>query len=275
MDDGLIWLASYPKSGNTWLRCLLEAYRHNGQLDINDMRSVTGDSGRTMTQLVSPIPAAELPDAAIWLLRPAALFQMMPMMKVPRLLKTHFANMQPVGCAPFIPVPFTEKAIYILRDPRSLVRSIANHFGYSHDQTVEFMNDARFSIGTDKSKDPHTTVYVGGWSAHVKSWMDEKQFPVCLLTYEELLENTEETFKGILGFLGWEYDEARLKRAVKAASLGSLRKAEDKHGFQEKSPKTDRFFNNGGTRWQDDLGPKHIRQIETDHGPMMKKWGYL
>ena len=275
MDEGLIWLASYPKSGNTWLRCLLEAYRCNGQLNINDMRIATGDSSRVMTQCVCPIDAKNLTEVETYLLRPAALLQMLATTKVPRFVKTHFSNMQPIGCAPFIPACWTSRAVYIVRDPRSIAVSASAHFGYSTEQMVRFMASDQFSIATETKEDPHTQVYIGDWSKHVESWQKETQFPVFLLKYEDLLENTEQVFKVLIEFLGMEYDEARAKRSIRAASLRNLRKAEDKDGFRERSRKAERFFNQGGTRWEQELGPKFVSQIEKDHHETMKKWGYL
>jgi hypothetical protein len=274
-DGGFMWLASYPKSGNTWLRCLVEAYRTNGYLDINDMRSSIGDSGKILTDSVSPVATHELTEIELYLLRPAALLQTLVYAKTPRFIKTHFCNKQPNGASPFIPACWTDRAIYIMRDPRSVAVSFARHFGFSSYKTIRGLNNQQLSIGGDASKDTHSLTIVGDWSSHVESWTQEKQYPVLILRYEDLLANTEAAFKMLIEFCGLEYDEARAKRAIRAASLKSLQKAEATDGFGEVSKQSDKFFTEGGTRWEQELGPKWVRQIEKDHQKTMKKWGYL
>jgi hypothetical protein len=274
-DGGFIWLASYPKSGNTWMRCLLEAYRTNGHLDINDMRVSIGDSARCIYQAVSPISVHKLSETEAFLLRPAALLCAMSMAKKPRIVKTHFANGQADGAPPFIPKPFTYKAVYIVRDPRSVALSMSRHFGMSQERCVEALAHPSFMLGTMDEGDDQTPIFVGSWSQHAESWCNEKGFPVLLLKYEDLLERPEEMLKGVVEFLYGDYDEVRGRKAIKAASLKSLQKAEAESGFQERSGKTDRFFTAGGQRWEQELGPKYIAQIEKQNARVMKRWGYL
>jgi hypothetical protein len=276
-EGGFIWLASYPKSGNTWLRCLLEAYRTNGYVDINDIRATIGDSGNILTEAVSPIPAKDLTEPELYLLRPAALLQALVYQKTPRFIKTHFCNKHPVGCAPFIPAVWTYKAIYIMRDPRSVAVSFSRHFNFSQEKTVAAMNNDQLGIGGELSEDTQTRSYVGGWSGHVNSWFKETKFPVLMIRYETLLERTEEVLKDIIEFCDLDYDEARAKRAVRAASLKKLQKLEQDNGFRERPHrnKDEMFFTEGGTRWQQELGSKWIAQLEKDHGEVMEEWGYL
>jgi hypothetical protein len=275
VDGGFIWLASYPKSGNTWLRCLLEAYRNNGHLNINDMRVAIGDSGQVLTQAVCPLPVNKITDAEVWLLRPAALLHAMALAKVPRFIKTHYANIQPPGLPAFIPAQFSQKGVYIVRDPRSVAVSFSRHFGFSIEKTVKMMNNPDTRLSGSERDDGHTTVWLGTWSGHAESWVNEKRFSVCLVKYEDMLERTDEMVKGIIEFIGLEYDEKLAKKAIRAASLRNLQKHEESTGFIEKSQHSPRFFTEGGTRWEEELGPKWIKQIEKDHGPMMKRWGYL
>ena len=274
-EGGFLWLASYPKSGNTWLRCLVEAYRTNGHLDINDMRSSIGDSGKILTDSVSPVGTTDLTEIELYLLRPAALLQALVYAKTPRFIKTHFCNKQPNGASPFIPACWTHKAVYIMRDPRSVAVSFSRHFGFSPHKTISGLNNQKLSIGGEESKDTHSLTIVGDWSSHVTSWTEEKQYPVLVVRYEDLMENTEEIFKTVVEFCDLEYDEARAKRAIRASSLKNLQKIEENGGFRETSKKSDKFFTEGGTRWQQELGPKWITRIEKDHQKTMKQWGYL
>lgn len=128
---GAIWLASFPKSGNTWLRCLLEAYRRNGVLDINDIRFSHSDGGGTLMQGVSPMPLQHLDFNSQMLLRPAAIFNQLCRLTKPIYVKTHSANIQPDGLPPCIPEQWTERAVYVMRDPRSVVLSMSRFFKFS------------------------------------------------------------------------------------------------------------------------------------------------
>lgn len=274
-DGGFSWLASYPKSGNTWMRCLLEAYRTNGHLDINDIRVSIGDSGRIIHQAVSALPIHKLTEGEVYLLRPAALMTLLCMSKRPRLVKTHFANRQVECMPPFIPGLWTAKAVYIVRDPRSVALSMARHFGMSHERAATAMSAEGFTLGTLKEDDDQCPIFVGPWSLHVNSWCNETKFPVLLLKYEDMVDDIERILKGVVEFLWDDYDEARGKRAIKAAKLSRLQKAEAQDGFSEVSAKAERFFTAGGSRWEDELGARWARQIEKEHGKVMKRWGYL
>lgn len=273
-DDGRItWLASFPKSGNTWVRCLLQAYRNNGQLDINDLYTGTGDSSACYYRSVSPVPLEELGDRGLWLIRPAALLHACLAMRPPLLFKTHYANLTLPGLPSFIPREFTERGLYIVRDPRSVVLSLSNFLDFSTKKTVEHMNNKEFTIGTDTRQ---VTNVVSSWTNNVRSWCSEQRFPVHVVRYEDLLENPLQEFKEILEFLNVEFDEEKAKRAIKATELSKLRKTEKDFGFNEYhgSKFQGQFFNKGGTRWKDELGSKWIKQIEDDHGKLMEELGY-
>ena len=269
-----VWLASYPKSGNTWLRLLLEAYHRNGLLDINDLRTVgTGDGNAAFIRGVCPAPFDALSLGAQLLLRPAALMNLLWCMRGPKQLKTHFANIRPDGDAPHcIPKMLTSKAVYIVRDPRSVVMSASRHFKFPIDAMVATMNHDEFTIGDGKL---NCNTLVSTWSNHVRSWVGEKAFPVHVLKYEDMMVDAAKELTAVLEFLEEEVDHDRVKRAVEATELSRLRKAEEIDGFTEKSTKAGAFFTEGGSRWQDELGPKWIKQLEEDHGDVMRSMGYL
>src|SRR5210317_1286339 len=94
---GVTWLASYPKSGNTWLRLLMSAYRRNGLLNINDTRETYSDGGTILINAVSAVPATSLDMEGQFLLRPAALQHFFCHHREPVYCKTHFVNIRPDG----------------------------------------------------------------------------------------------------------------------------------------------------------------------------------
>jgi len=270
--DGAIWISSYPKSGNTWLRCLLEAYRRNGVLDINDMRITTSDGGLCLLQGVSPTPADKLGFRGEMLIRPAALLGLFSRLPRPILIKTHFANMQPVGLPPCIPEDFTKKAVYVVRDPRSVVLSFSRFFSYSVNLGADAMANTSFTIGGTET---FGRQFLSSWSNHVSSWISEKRYPVCVVKYEDLQADPVKGLTGVLEFLDIEVQEPIVKRAVSAAKISKLKKVESEDGFKENSAVGRGAFFNGDTSWQDELGPKWIKRIEKDHGEVMKLLRYL
>ena len=148
-SERITWLASYPKSGNTWIRCLIQAYRSNGYLDINDLNTVAGDSAACHTHAVSATAIEDLGLRGQWLLRPAALVNAVMAKATPRIFKTHYANLTVSGLPAFIPPELTQRAIYVLRDPRSVALSMSQYYNLSMPKIVEQMDNIDFMIGFD------------------------------------------------------------------------------------------------------------------------------
>lgn len=276
MAEKFTWLASYPKSGNTWVRMLIHAYYQNGYVDINNSPYTFGDQGEYWLRAVSPLPIEDLGDSMKLMLRPACLLnQLASMFDDPRIVKTHFANVRVNNLPHFIPHQLTERAVYVVRDPRDVVTSLADYIQIPVEEAVGNMNNDGYALQNDCG----TTHYLASWSTHVKSWLEEERYPVAILKYEDLLEDPLKELLQLLEFLNLDVDKKRAERAVKACEISKLQRQEAKKGFredlrQEKKPKA-RFFRKGGSRWLDELDPKFARQIEEDHKSMMEVLGYL
>ena len=270
--DGAVWIASYPKSGNTWVRCLLEAYRRGGTLDINDMRITSADGGATIVQGVSPMPLGQLGFRGEMMLRPAAMLNLFARLSKPIWIKSHFANIQPDGLPCCIQPELTERAVYVVRDPRSVLPSFSRFFNHPMDVAVRSMACKDFTIGGTET---HAMTLISSWSNHVASWTGEKEFPVHIVKYEDLQKDAGKELTEILTFLGTEVDEDLIKKAVSASDISNLKKDEKENGFRENRKSERGTFFNGNRKYEDELGPKYIRQIEEDHGEVMKLLGYL
>lgn len=272
IEEHITWLASYPKSGNTWVRALLEAYRQNGYIDINDIRTGVGDTSHAWMNMASPVPHDDLGPRGQVLVRPVALMHAMVSMKSPRFFKTHFANVQLDRLPPFIPPDITERAVYIVRDPRAVAVSFSKHFGVDQEETVRVMGDEQADVGGERQHKQ----FLSSWSRHVQSWVNEKTFKVLVVRYEELSANPVAMLGAILEFCGLEVDAERVQRAVDACHISRLQGAEEEHGFLEADlyglPK--KFFNAGGQRWHDEFGAKWVRLIEAEHADTMAALGY-
>lgn len=270
---GATWLASYPKSGNTWLRLLLESYRTDSVVDINDNRISTGDGGKSVIRSACSLSLEDLGDAGEFLVRPAGLVNLFSFQRPGFMVKTHFANLYPEELPPFIPPSLTKKAIYVVRDPRSVAMSFSKYFGLSIQKTVEIMKSENYVYGGDGE---HAKVYTSSWSGHVSSWIAESRYPVHLVKYEDMLLEPHRELQTILEFLEWTPNVERIDRAIKNCDISRLMKDEKEKGFVENpSASGAEFFNGGGTRWRDELGNKWARQIENDHRKVMTLLDYL
>ena len=272
------WLASWPKSGNTFLRLLLDAYFANGYVDINDVTSSVGDNGAFWFQSVSPMPPKDLTWETALLLRPAALFnQLVSMHTKKRFIKTHCVNAVVNGTPHLIPRAFTERAVYIVRDPRDVVMSMQTFMntekGLSIEESADNMANNDYGIGIDDAGPvPLTT-----WSQHVSSWVNEDRYPVAVVRYEDLCADPAKTLAQVLDFCGIDPDMERCDVAAEVCHIAKLAKQEQEKGFKEDMRKRQLkpFFYKGGSRWRDEL-PEHIAlRIERDHGEMMERFGYL
>jgi hypothetical protein len=235
------------------------------------MRITTSDGGATIIQGVSPMPLGELGFRGEMLVRPAALLNLFSRLTRPIWVKTHFANIQPDGLPHSIPQEFTERAVYVVRDPRSVFLSFAKFFNFSMDTAADAMSNNEFAIG---GMGDYASSLISGWSNHVSSWVSESRYPVHVVKYEDMVADTAKELTEVLEFLDIKVNKATVSKAVKAADLGGLKEKEKTEGFREHITEKHGSFFNGGTSWQDELGPKWIQRIETDHGKVMKALGY-
>ena len=264
------WITSYPKSGNTWVRMLLNAYFDNGHLDINVMPWGVGDNRRFPYQAVSPIPIDKLTRHDVVLLRPAALMNLIESIgQKPLIVKTHHCN-GTIDDIPLIPERLTKRAFYVVRDPRDVAISWANHTNVSIDEAISDMADTHWTIGEDASFF-HT---LSSWSNHVNSWLSEKPYNVHLIRYERLLTAPGEVLSAILDAIGFENVSCdRIDRAVKATEFAALQEQEKNNAFEE-SPEGVKFFREGKSTWRDILSLEQVERIESDHYKTMENLGY-
>jgi hypothetical protein len=264
------WLASYPKSGNTWVRFLLAAYFEDGHLDINCVPWGAGDNRKYVYQTVSPLPLDKLTNDDVINLRPAALMHLISSVaQKPLMVKTHHFYGQ-INDIHLFPNVLSKRAFYIVRDPRAVVCSFANHMKFTIDHTIDKMNQETFIIKEDDS----LFHALSTWSLHVEGWLNDKSFPVHLVRYEKLLETPNEVLSNILEKIGFkDISPERIDRAVKATQFSELAKQEEQKGFEE-APEGITFFRKAREDWQSILTEAQINRIESDHGKMMEKLGY-
>lgn len=269
---GIHWLASYPKSGNTWVRAFLSAYRF-GKVDINRLGFVSSDNHQHLFQMCSPEPFHEV-DTYGWACVRLAMLNAIVVTdhSDPLILKTHNCAAS-VGDVPVIPEGLSEPSIYLVRDPRDVAVSYANHLQKPIDQVIDMMCKGDAGVAHNAKRGGLMEVHAS-WGLHVKSWQT-RQFAK-VIRYEDLIEDPDANFKTILEQYGIEYDETKFEHALSASSFSALQKAEDESGFHEKGVRQSRFFRRGEAGcWRDEMTPDQARRIEREFRKAMLAFGYV
>ena len=273
----ITWLASYPKSGNTWLRCFLDAY-YLGELDINELLCSMADDRSQKQQLKDGTDIAIQPIEIQQLTKPYGMVNAVreyvksntPM---PFYVKTHAAHLLANGVESLSEC-LTRSTIHIVRDPRDVLPSFANHMGSDIDQAIEWMQDKyRVLKGTDEK----VADLISSWDFHTNSFLNADTHNVRTFLYEDLRANPLRVFAEMLEHVGETPDLERVEKAVEITNLESLRKREKAEGFREASPKAiNPFFHKGQVGgWKDSLTDLQLHKVEKAFGRVMKRLGYI
>ncbi len=267
--SGIYWLASYPKSGNTWLRLLLRSYRMGGTaVDINDLaEDGWWVNSRTQFDEQIGLSASDLSDAEILNWWPLALQKWAQGRTEPAYLKTHAMG---------APWDFTLGAVYMVRDPRDVALSLARHTNRSIDAAIEIMGTRNKLMNRSRYwLQRRLLEFWGSWSQNIESWLAPMPFPVHIVSYEAMRADPAAALSGLLPALGFPVDPMAVEAAVAATALETLRGQEAAKGFVE-AVGPNRFFGEGRVQgWRERLTPAQIARIETDHGQVMARLGYL
>lgn len=285
----IIWIASYPKSGNTWVRMFLASWIADKEVSINEMAhySLTGsDMGPAAWHIAAAKPADTLTEAEIIRLRPQVhmiladqrmramihgSFAQILVSGSDVFLKTHNAIAEMDG-VPTINKDVTKGAVYIVRDPRDVVVSYASHYDKSIDASIEDMEMPQLRIMNSGWPMFH---HLGSWSDNVTSWADVKG-GVVLLRYEDMLKSPVKEFRKVLKAFKLPAGIKRATAASKRVSFAKMKASEQEFGFRERSKiSKDRFFRSGRAGgWRHNLNRAQIARIEAVHGPTMRRMGY-
>ena len=234
--SGIVWLASYPKSGNTWLRVLLTNYLSDtGEpADINHLLGGPVASARECFDQWAGVEASALDPNVVDRLRPQVYRCVARDADDTLFMKVHDAWTRVDTGEPMFPADVTLGIVYIIRNPLDLAGSCAHHWGTSIAAAVE--HDVR-RLRPERLPGPARPAppAVGSWSDHVRSWVDDSGLPVHVVRYEDLSVDPCGVFGGVVKFCGLGYDEDRVEKAVAFSSFAELRRQEASAGFQERS----------------------------------------
>lgn len=278
-NKGIFWLASYPKSGNTWFRIVLtNLLKSSGTpLDLNQINTGAIASARAWVDKALGFDSAELDHDELDNLRPAV-------------YKWHAEHSQEIGYhkihdaytylpdqKPLVPPDACLGAIYFIRNPLDVAISFANHSCCSIDQAIEQMGQLKYAFCKGKHKQ-HNQLrqWLLSWSLHVKSWTRVADINIHVIRYEDMKLNPLPTFTKAFQFLKLDVTQQAVEQAIDQSSIEKLQDYEEQFGFNEKPARVGRFFRKGVVGdWQTTLSKEQIKKIINDHGDIMQKYGYL
>jgi hypothetical protein len=282
----IIWLASYPKSGNTWVRAFISAYYY----------SKDGDFNFSLLSKIKQFPDQEFFDQKINSISEASDKWMEAQRKINsnkkiKFFKTH-SCIGKYKDKPFTTSETTLGAIYIVRDPRSIITSIKNHFSMNDEEALNMVTDEKRGLISDTAVFS-SYAFISSWSNHYLSWAQNNQFRRLIVKYEDLLSNKYETFRDIIVFTNTllnraeGVDKSKLLKAIKTTNFNVLRKNEINDGLDKSvtsfkkwrsihSENKNLFFNLGpNNNWQKNIDKKISHKIENLFQEEMVSLGYL
>ncbi len=275
----IVWIASYPKSGNTWFRIVLANLLSDQDelIDINDIKRTLNASSRNLIDEYSGVSCSDLTMNEIDEIRPQVYGQIAEESNDLVFFKVHEAWKKTESGVPLFPSEYTKAVIYIIRNPLDIAISFAFHSMVSIENTVERLNDPEYSFcsKTDRLVGQVKQVLTD-WTSHVSSWIDKSGLPVKILRYEDMLNDPYNIFKNAFDFIGIEKSNNEIANAIKQSDFERLGKFESEYGFEEKPILMKKFFRSGKSGiWKDQLSPELVRNIVKQQHGMMDRFGYL
>ena len=272
----ILWLASYPKSGNTWVRLFLANLLKgdgSGPVALNRLGEATlAEPGTAGFSLLDQRPWQDWSIEEIALMRPRVQERIAATGDGVVPVKTHSAFVVVRG-TPTINMAVTAGAVYVVRNPLDIAVSYAHHQGLPVDDILAIMARNMFTTPTNA-----TNVYevMGSWSQHVASWTASASPMMHVMRYEDMLADPHAAFSGLATFMRVEVDEDAVSRAVEMSAFEQVTGQEAREGFAERTPAQDRFFRAGRAgQWREVLSKAQVAAVIGAHREQMARFGYL
>ena len=277
----IIWLASYPKSGNTWLRLFLKAYIQNNNKNFN----INNEINDTFKVDIFPnlknfetldIKCSGFQDVVEnWI----AIQELLNLKNKLNFIKTHNA-LCTINNYKFTNKINTLGGVYIVRDPRDVAVSFGHHMGKSFEEIIDQMINEKFMICESSFvKKGFNSTMLSTWSNHYNSWKNFDSKNILIIKYEDLIKDTFNEFLRLVKFLNrlcnLDIDKDRITKSIELTDFKKLQSLEINSGFDEKT-KSKNFFRKGKIgSWKFELNRELSEKIERSFEKEMLSLGYI
>lgn len=232
----IIWLASYPKSGNTWLRSLIASYFYSksGNFDFDLLNNIDQFPSAQFFEGYEHSFSTVDSTSSFWITEQAKINND----KKLRFLKTHNALCK-INSNIFTDQNNSLGGIYIIRDPRNVISSLSHHYQLNLSEALNFMTDSKRALIEKKNNRYLGFVPILSWDLHQDSWVNCKKFPILVIRYEDLELKIFETFKKVIQFiidisnLDISFDEVKARNSISSCSFEEMQNLEKSIGFKE------------------------------------------
>ena len=271
-----IFLASYPKSGNTWLRSIIgNFYNFEKEFSLNDLKSIPLLSiKKHFNEFQNKVYINNNELHFDWVSQNIIKCQKILNNKLNHLniFKTHSVRHKN-----FTNETVNAGFIYIVRDPRDIIVSLKNFSGKEIDKTIdEFLFSKSLMITTNGAQELLST-----WELNVQSWLNYTSVPRLIIKYEDLKLNPKEIILNIKEFLNKIHSlninlrDQDIDKIVENTNFNNLKKLEDKNGFDEATIHSNFFRSGTSNQWKDVLTNTQINLIEKNLKSMMRYFNYI
>ena len=280
----IFWIASYPKSGNTWLRTLISSYYYSkdGIYKHEYIKYIGQFPEKRHFEGLPYNPKDVIGTSRFWI---------QAQERINKDKKLHFFKTHNVF-GKINELPFTNKenslgCVYIIRDPRNVITSLSNHYELNYEDSLTWMiNHKKYIYDNRGDLDYGNFQFISSWFNNYKSWKIQKDLPIKIVKYEDLLEKTFSVTKEIIEFINKctkierKIDSKKLKNAVSSTLFDKLKNYEKKEGFSEaiyskKKNKMIPFFNLGpGNNWKKILEKDFADKLNKIFKENLEETGY-
>ena len=278
----IIWIASYPKCGNTWVRSLLSAYYF----------SKDGEFNFDLLKNIKQFPSIDFFQKKIDSIEEASASWIPIQKKIKETKKVYFLKTHNVFGSykgnNFTSPEYTLGAINIVRDPRNVITSLMNHFSIKEEEALKLISNENRNLRDRNDQDNYATYsFISSWNNNYNSWKFTKNINKILIKYEDLENDIEKSFTKIIEFTNKimrkdnKINIKKLEKSIETTKFDLLKKKEEKEGFDEAiyssdNGKTKSFFNLGKNNdYKKLLKKETVQSIEDIFDKEMKELGYL
>jgi hypothetical protein len=279
----IVWLASFPKSGNTWVRAMISSliYSDNGVFNFEIIKKIQQFPNKKHFEKFTDKYQNVQELKKFWV----AAQEQINLDKKIKFLKTHHINCK-INEYPFTNKNNTLATIYVVRDPRSLVESFSNYYKINKDAAIKSITSKELATGAGFIKNKQNNVFtiIGSWNDHYNSWT-KANANLLILRYEDLLIDPLKELNKIIVFLKkfiiFNYNDFKTQNIISSTSFENLEKMEKEIGFFEvadieNNQNKIKFFNKGKQNdWRKYLNENEIEYISSKFNYEMKELGYI